>query len=233
MVETLSVLGADISLYYLFWFFGVITVLVVGYHSGKKYGFDFSKSVFYVVGAVALGYALLWGTSWVFGGGKIIGLNFVRIVTFMPVPVFLLACAFKDPFWKVADYVAPLLALFHGVTHLGCIFPGCCHGYPAQWGLYSNEAGAVCFPTQPIAALSSILIGCVLLIMAGRGKANGKLYPWYLALFGATRFIWEFFRDNEKIWNGVSELAFHALTAMILGAAVLIYLKWVRERNLS
>lgn len=225
MIETISFFGINLSLYYTFWFFGVLTVLIVGYHLGKHFGFEVSKSVLYVVGAVILGYLLLWITSWVFGGGKVNGLNYVRIVTFMPVSIFILTRILKDPFGNVADFVAPLLALFHGVTHLGCIFPGCCHGYPAVWGLYSNEAAAVCFPSQPLEACSSIFIGILLAVLVKKGKCRGRLYAWYLTLFGGTRFVWEFFRDNEKIWHGISELAFHALFAFILGILVLMFLK--------
>lgn len=231
MIETISFLGKEISLYYLFWFIGLVCVLVVGYLTGRRYGFDFSKSILYVVSAVALGYLLLWGTSWVFGGGKVSGLNFIRIVTFLPVAVYLLSRLQHDSFADLADFVAPLLAIFHGVTHLGCIFPGCCHGYPAEFGLYSNFAGTVCFPTQPLEACSSILIGVVLLVMAKNQKQTGKLYARYLILYGGTRFLWEFLRDNEKIWNGISELAFHALGAFAVGVLWMTVLVYCEKRR--
>lgn len=231
MIETINISNVSFSLYYLFWFIGVICVLVIGYWLGKGFGFTFAKSVSHVVVAVLIGLALLWGVSWVLGGGKLIGLNFVRIVTFMPISVFVTSRILKDPFWKVADFIAPLLAIFHGVTHIGCIFPGCCHGYPASWGLFSNAAGAVCFPTQPIESVSSIAIGIVLIIMHKRGVQKGRLYPWYLFLFGTTRFIWEFLRDNEKVWHGLSELALHALVAAILGFIALAFMQWRSKRS--
>ena len=231
MPESLPLFGAQISLYYLFWFLGVVAVLVVGYFTGKKYGFSFAKSVLYIVLAVAIGYALLWGTSLIVGRGKMAGLNYVRIVTFLPIAIWLVTLIFKDKFGKVADFIAPLLAIFHGVTHIGCIFPGCCHGYPMSWGLYSNEVGAVCFPSQPLEACSSLLIAVVLLFMVKKNVQQGKLYAWYLILFGGTRFVWEFLRDNEKIWLGISELAIHALIALIVGLAVLIALNIIYQHK--
>jgi len=158
-------------------------------------------------------------------------LNFVRIATFLPIPILLLTYLMKDSFGDVADMLAPLISIFHGVTHIGCMFPGCCYGYPAQWGLYSNTAGTVCFPIQPIEALSAILIGVTLIIMLKKGMQRGRLYAWYLALYGCTRFIWEFFRDNEKIWHGISELAFHALAAMVIGIAALVVLHCVKQKE--
>ena len=166
MPESLSIFGQQLSLYYLFWFLGLVAVLVAGYLIGKKkYNFSFAKSILYVVLAVAIGYVLLWVMSWIVGGGKMSGLNYVRIVTVLPIAVFLITLLFKDKFGDVADFIAPLLAIFHGVTHIGCIFEGCCHGYPCAWGLFSNEAGTVCFPTQPIEAASSLLTAAVLLVM--------------------------------------------------------------------
>lgn len=231
MPETITIFGNAISLYYAFWFLGAIAVVIGGYRLGKRFGFDFSKSVLYVVGTVVMGYLLLWATSWVFGGGKMNGLNFVRIVTFLPVPVFLLTRIFGDSFGDVADFLAPLIAVFHGVTHLGCIFTGCCHGYPSSWGLYSNEVGAVCFPLQPIEAVSSLLVAVVLLVMMKCDFQRGRLYGWYLVLFGATRFVWEFFRDNEKILFGISELAFHALAALVVGMIGLVIAEKLKRRE--
>lgn len=232
MIDTITLFGKSVSLYYLFWFFGLIAVLVLGYVTGKKYDLDFAKSILCVAGAVVLGYILLWGTSYLFGGGKMIGLNFVRIVTFLPLPVWVLAKLLRCSFGDIADFVAPLLAVFHGVTHLGCIFAGCCHGYPASWGLYSNVAEQICFPIQPIEGISSILVGVILLVMMKKDVQRGKLYAWYLALFGGTRFIWEFFRDNRKVWNGISELALHALAALMIGTMVLIICAWLNKRRL-
>lgn len=233
MIESISFAGLSISMYYLFWLLGVVVVLVAGYYLGKRVGLTFSKSILYVVGAVILGYGLLWATSLIFGGGEYSGLNYVRIVTFLPIPILILSCMLKDSFWRVADYVSPLLALFHGVTHIGCIFPGCCHGYSLSWGLYSNSAGTTCFPIQPLEATSSIMIGVALMWMLTSGKQKGKLYAWYLFAFGGTRFLWEFLRDNKKIWHGISELAFHALAAFLLGAVALIVMKWKCKRTIS
>lgn len=232
MPESLSVFGQQLSLYYLFWFLGLVAVLVAGYLIGKKkYNFSFAKSILYVVLAVAIGYALLWVMSWIVGGGKMSGLNYVRIVTVLPIAVFLITLLFKDKFGDVADFIAPLLAIFHGVTHIGCIFEGCCHGYPCAWGLFSNEAGTVCFPTQPIEAASSLLTAVVLLVMMKHKVQQGKLYAWYLIMFGGTRFLWEFLRDNDKIWMGISELAFHALTAFVVGVIALIVLTILHKRR--
>jgi len=231
MPQTISLLGLNISLYYSFWLLGVVAVLILGYALGKHLGLSFAKSMLYVAGAVILGYLLLRGTSMIFNGGKVKGLNFIRIVAFMPISAYLLSRIFSGKFRTVLDYIAPLLAIFHGVTHLGCIFEGCCQGYPSDWGLYSNSVETVCFPIQPIEAVSSILIGVVLSVMIIRKKQRGKLYAYYLISYGVTRFLWEFLRDNEKIWWNISELALHALIAALLGVVFLVVFSLTSEKQ--
>jgi len=57
---------------------------------------------------------------------------------------------------------------------------------------------------------------------------NGELYPLMMMLFGSTRFIWEFFRDNEKLFFGISNLAIHALIMGVVGTA---WYLTIRDRN--
>ena len=42
--------------------------------------------------------------------------------------------------------------------------------------------------------------------------------------YGLSRFVWEFFADNEKVFWNISSLALHALLMSVVGAAMLIIL---------
>lgn len=61
---------------------------------------------------------------------------------------------------------------------------------------------------------------------------DGLEFPIMLALFGSTRFICEFYRDNTKIWLGCSSLAFHALFMAVVGIVMIIVLM-IKRRNRS
>lgn len=223
MPVTFELFGKSVSLYYTFWLLGVLAVLFLGYYLGRRFQFGFSKSILYIVGTVLLGYALMWGTSWVFEGGTASGLNFIRIIVFLPIAVFVLAQTLGDSYAVVSDFIAPMVPMIHGVGHIGCIFPGCCHGYPSDWGLYSNSAQTICFPIQLVEAITNICISIILFVLASKGFQKGKLFAWQLVSFGGSRFLLEFLRDNEKIWNGISELAFHALVATIVGIILIAF----------
>ena len=61
--------------------------------------------------------------------------------------------------------------------------------------------------------------------------ADGLEIPIMLILFGSTRFVWEFFRDNPKILWGCSNLSFHALFMFVVGAFSYIIIKNRKKRR--
>jgi prolipoprotein diacylglyceryltransferase len=46
-----------------------------------------------------------------------------------------------------------------------------------------------------------------------------------LVLFGSTRFLFEFLRDNEKMFWGISNLAIHALFMFVVGVIWIVIQK--------
>ena len=53
-------------------------------------------------------------------------------------------------------------------------------------------------------------------------KVTGEYYPFMLILFGYSRFLLEFLRDNQKLFLGISSLAIHALVMGVVGTIWLI-----------
>lgn len=225
MTETITLFGREISLFFFCWFLGIIFSFVTGWYIRKYYGFSFSRATILVALDMIIGFLLIWIMSWISGSGKMNGLNFARIVPVVPIFFALLAHLFREPPEKIFDFFAPITAVIYTISHLGCISAGCCHGYPSQWGLYSNIAQTICFPIQPIESLINLAIAIVLFWMVRKEKQQGLLYIWYMIFFGATRFITEFLRDNTKVWRSVSEFALYALASLTLGIIALMAVK--------
>lgn len=223
MTDRIIIFGRVVPLFYLFWLIGVLVAFIVGYSIRKRYGFSFIKCTAYVACDMIFGILLIFGTSWIFGGGSIGSLNFIRIVPFMWIYFALLAWYLKDPYWKVFDMLTIVGAFLFPVARIGCIFSGCCHGYPSEWGLYSNSAGALCFPIQIVEICVALAIALLLLKLSKAKTHQGKIYPYYLVLFGGTRFVLEFWRDNVKLFYGLSELSLFAAASLVMGIAILIY----------
>ena len=62
---------------------------------------------------------------------------------------------------------------------------------------------------------------------------DGLEYPVMLVLFGSTRFLFEFLRDNEKMFWGISNLAIHALFMFVVGIIWIIVAKKKSETKLK
>ena len=197
-----------------------ICVFFMAVWYGKKLGMTAWLAIVCVITIYPLGE--LWKKTlfWIETGFQTFGgENIVRLYIWLPVVAYPICKLLKAKWKVVCDFMAPLIILSHGVGHIGCIFAGCCQGYPQSWGLYNIMTGLYHFPIQPI---ESIVIFVIIFILLRRAKkmnyvSDGLGYPIMLMLFGSTRFICEFLRDNEKILLGCSSLAFHALLAFVIG----------------
>lgn len=108
-------------------------------------------------------------------------------------------------FWRMADIVAPLLALSFGIGKIGCWLNGCCNGTATTSWLgvvftnplsESDVLNQKVWPSQLFNSASGFLVFAVLFwAVRKRKRYDGQVFIWYLYLYGATSFIVEFFRD--------------------------------------
>jgi phosphatidylglycerol:prolipoprotein diacylglycerol transferase len=107
-------------------------------------------------------------------------------------------------FWRMADIVAPLLALSFGIGKIGCWLNGCCGGTATtSWlGVIFTNPLSECdllnqkiWPAQLFNSASGFLAFAVLFWVVRKHKHyDGQVFIWYLYLYGATSFVVEFFR---------------------------------------
>jgi len=122
----------------------------------------------------------------------------------------------KIPFLKVADTVAPSLALGLFLGRLGCFFNGCCFGKECHlpWGMVfpanspaGYQMGAISIhPTQLYSSFYALIIFVILLQLDKQDKYEGFLFSIFLILYGIARFIVDFFRYYESqmfIFKGI------------------------------
>lgn len=218
--------GLTQIVYYSLHILTFVSVFVVAVWLGKRMNISVVKSILTVVILYPImdtwKRILYWLETGVYGGE-----NNVRIFVYVPLMTLLVAMILKINKKKLCDFVAPLMALTQGIGHFACIFAGCCKGYPVSWGIYNHLVDDYLFPIQPIEAISALLIVWYLIYRMKKRNyvEDGFAYPLMLILFGSTRFIWEFFRDNDKLVWGCSSLAFHALFMCIVGIIAVIIMK--------
>lgn len=111
-------------------------------------------------------------------------------------------------FWKLADAIAPSVALGYAITRFGCFMNGCCWGrasdlpwavhYPAQ---HPTHGDAV-HPVQLYGLLLNLMLYAELEWLYRRKKFDGQVFGWYLAVYAVLRFAAEMFRGDQARYLG-------------------------------
>lgn len=126
--------------------------------------------------------------------------------------------------WRLADLMAPALALGHAFGRIGCLLNGCCFGfvyggwgairYPAlvngclngvtyvqmEKGLLTPTADMVwtlpTFPLAAVAAVGNLTLALLLLWLEKKNLFAGRLFLVYVVLYTCGRFLLEFGRGD-------------------------------------
>lgn len=108
----------------------------------------------------------------------------------------------RVPLWKLADVMAPSIALGHSIGRIGCLMTGCCFGSP------SNAPWAICFPkdhwtkgvpvhpTQIYESILNFLLFLGLIWLWKRKRFDGQVFAAYLIAYAFLRAFVEIFRGD-------------------------------------
>jgi len=221
LLNNIYIQGWSNTLYNSTGLIGFVVQFCVLLYCRKKYNIRFMKIAAVFLVTFASYFLLNPGVAWAISGFKVWGpANFVRIYVYLPLVIWGMSKLVKEKTSLVLDCMAITIPMYHAMVRIGCIFTGCCYGYPCSWGIWNPRFGYSVYPIQLMETMVLILI--VLLLIRYAQKRNwqtkGRVYPIMLMHVGVARFILEFFWDNEKLFWGISELALSALFAAIVGA---------------
>lgn len=109
------------------------------------------------------------------------------------------------PLWKVADTVAPSIALGHVFGRIGCLMNGCCYGVPTDlpWGIrfpHLHESGGVpVHPTQIYESTLNLALYVSLAWLFRRKRFHGQVFACYLVAYALLRSLVELFRGDYEV----------------------------------
>lgn len=130
---------------------------------------------------------------------------------------------------STGDSFALALPLGETVGRIGCYFNGCCYGVVCEsstrFALFQHGAWRV--PTQMILGLASLFVFFIVLWARPRLKREGDSWILYLALFGFSRFVIEFWRERSAIIGALSLAQIVCLMLAISSTRIL----WKRYRE--
>ncbi len=138
--------------------------------------------------------------------------------------------------WKIADALAPSIALGYAIGRIGCLMTGCCYGRECHlpWairfpvGHETHLAGRDALPVHPTQIYDS-LMNLVLYIALGalyrRKKFSGQVFAVYLICYAVTRSIVESFRGDyppQNLHGGLTPA--HLVSIGIFAAGIVLFL---------
>jgi phosphatidylglycerol---prolipoprotein diacylglyceryl transferase len=145
----------------------------------------------------------------------------------------------KIPLWKMADILAPSIALGYVFGRIGCLLNGCCFGRPCDlpWAVRfpaDNSLHPPGTPVHPTQVYDSLLSLCLYLGLAWlyrRKKFDGQIFAVYLICYAITRSIVEVFRGDytdRHLHGGLTPA--HLISVGILLAGVLLFWRLPRRQ---
>lgn len=160
-------------------------------------------------------------------GGKFGGTSFFGAVFLVPLIFFIGCKVFSVSFGKTMDLCASAECVMLAVMKIRCLVSGCCAGIE----LFTTSTGQqVLFPSQSIELLAGLAIAVALVIMAKKEENDGTLYPWYMILYGVTRFVLNWFRTaNEPFVWFLPPGNFWSLISILIGAVWLVAAKKIEK----
>jgi phosphatidylglycerol:prolipoprotein diacylglycerol transferase len=106
--------------------------------------------------------------------------------------------------WKVADVLAPSIALGYVFGRIGCLLNGCCYGRACSlpWAIHfpaGNPLNPPTYPVHPTQIYDSLLnlgLYAALAWLYRRKKFDGQVFAVYLAGYALLRSFVEMFRGD-------------------------------------
>ena len=191
------------------------------------YGIKRWKSIIVAASLVLVG---IFGSQiWYFvENGNFGGRSFYGVIFLAPIVFFAVSKIMQTPYGHTMDLVAPSGCLVLALVKIQCLRDGCCNGYV----MYIDENRFyVRFPSQLVEMVVFLIISAILFCMARKVKFRGKIFPWFLVLYGGSRFFLDFLRDTTPSYLfGLSAGSFWSMIAFGIGLIWLFALSG-KEKN--
>jgi phosphatidylglycerol---prolipoprotein diacylglyceryl transferase len=141
----------------------------------------------------------------------------------------------KLPLWKIADVLAPSIALGSVFGRIGCLLNGCCYGRACDlpWAISFPADNPLHPPTTPVHpteiydALLNLGLYFFLAWLFRRKKFDGQIFATYLICYAITRSFVEYFRGDYNDAHhhfGLTPAQFVSVPIFVTGLALAVFL---------
>jgi phosphatidylglycerol:prolipoprotein diacylglycerol transferase len=137
----------------------------------------------------------------------------------------------KLPVWKIADVLAPSIALGSVFGRIGCLLNGCCYGRACSlpWAISFPADNPLHPPTTPVHpteiydALLNLILYAFLAWLFRRKKFDGQIFATYLIIYAVFRSIVEYFRGDyptDHVHAGLTSAQLVSVPIFVVGLAL-------------
>lgn len=170
-----------------------------------------------VIGAVLMHYI---------ESGNLNGTSFFGAVLFVPI-IMIPVVVIKVPYGEIMDLCAPAEALMLAFMKMDCLLVGCC------MGKYLPNI-EIQFPSQIIEMIVAIIITIVLVKIEKNTNNKNMIYGWYLVIYGAIRFLLNWFRYGVKPFVWILPAGnFWSIVAIIIGSIWIFTVKQLKIKKVK
>lgn len=144
-----------------------------------------------------------------------------------------LTLLFKGNHLENLDAAVPMYIGGRGICIIGCLFTGCCHGFPAEWGIYSHHADCNTVPCPLFDSIASILI-VIFIIRYCKNEEKyrpGKVSAYGMITFGILRYVIDVLRDNNKLFSMLTFEGIAGFITICVGLIILYFLEKIPQKN--
>lgn len=210
----------------------VIIMCIMMSTQAKWYGIEKRKIIPIAVALAVTG--VVGSAIWFYvENGNWGGRSLYGAIVFSPLVFIAVAKLLKIKYGDSLDFVAPSGCLALAVIKIQCLKDNCCVGKE----MYQDENFVfVRFPSQIVEMVTFLIISAILLYMSSKPKYRGKIFLWFLVLYGAARFGLDFLRETIPSYLfGLSAGSFWSLCSFVIGCITLVVIgiKEKRGENLS
>lgn len=231
---------SDFFLYTQTVFFGVafLAGLLVAVHEGKRFA----------IYRVDITDVVLWSFLWAIPGARLLfmvlnretasftlsefctlgtldgGFSFHGGLVIGGCVGFLVARHHKLPVWRLADALAPALAIAMFFMRIGCVLNGCCYGVETTifWGIHLH--GASRHPTQLYEGIGNLFLLPLLIFLNKKPLKQGQVFLLYLLLSALLRLGVDFYReDSMRVWGVLTVPQLISIGIAILSGSGVIF----------
>lgn len=158
------------------------------------------------------------------------GVSFFGAVFFAPIIMLFVGYALRVPVKSLLDMCAPAECIMLALLKVKCYIDGCCDG---RLLCVLEDGTAIRFESQIVELINAFIIMIVLIFMIYKGKATGRIYIWYMIIYGVSRFILNWFRDTKPFIIGLPAGNFWSLVSIIIGVVLLTLLSKIERKSES